>query len=225
MLILLAEDELKIAKLIIDLLSKDGCQVDHAQDGEEVIVYCKNNNYDVIILDWMMPILDGREACIKLRKNGYDGAILMLTAKDSLNDKVMGLESGADDYLIKPFEYRELLARLKALSRRSTMKLKKDIQTIADITLNRATKTVYKNKQVINFSKREYQIFTLLFENAGQVIPREVLMDRVWGIDGNITANNLDVHIRLLRKKIENKEKQVIKNIRGIGYMLEFRNV
>jgi len=225
MLILLAEDEPKIAKLIIDLLSKDGYQVDYAHNGEEAMLYCKNNNYDVVILDWMMPVLDGKEACIKLRSTGYNGAILMLTAKDSLNDKIIGLESGADDYLIKPFEYLELLARLKALSRRSTMKLKKDIQTIADITLNRATKTVHKNKQVVNLSKREYQLFTLLFENAGQVIPREVLMDRVWGIDGNITANNLDVHIRLLRKKIENKEKQVIKNIRGIGYMLEFKNV
>lgn len=225
MLILLAEDEPKIAKLIINLLKKDGYQVDYAQDGEEVIFYCKNNKYDVIVLDWMMPVLDGRETCIKLRNAGYTGAILMLTAKDSLNDKIMGLESGADDYLIKPFEYRELLARLKALSRRSTMKLKQDIQTIADITLNRATKTVYKNKQVIILSKREYQLFTILFENAGQVIPREVLMDRVWGIDGNVTTNNLDAHIRLLRKKIESKERQIIKNIRGIGYMLEFKNV
>ncbi len=225
MLILLAEDEPKIAKLIINLLNKDGYQVDYAQDGEEAILYCKNNSYDVIILDWMMPVLDGIETCIKLRRNEYTGAILMLTAKDSLNNKVLGLESGADDYLVKPFEYRELLARLKALSRRSTMTLRKDTQTIADITLNRATKTVYKNNQMISLSKREYQLFAILFENAGQVIPREVLLDRVWGIDGNITTNNLDAHIRLLRKKIESREGKIIKNVRGIGYKLEFKNV
>jgi DNA-binding response OmpR family regulator len=225
MLILLAEDEPKIARLIIDLLKKDGYQVDHAKDGEEVMFYCDNNSYEVIILDWMMPVLDGLNTCIKLRENGYNGAILMLTAKDSLNDKVMGLESGADDYLIKPFEYRELLARLKALSRRSNNKLIVDIHTIAEFSVNRTTKTVYKNGKVINLSKREYQLFNILFDNAGQVIPRQVLMDRVWGIDGEITDNNVDAHIRLLRKKIESRDSRIIRNIRGIGYKLELRNV
>lgn len=225
MLILLAEDEPKIARLIIDLLKKDGFQVDHAKDGEEVMFYCDNNSYEVIILDWMMPVLDGLNTCKKLRENGYNGAILMLTAKDSLDDKVIGLESGADDYLIKPFEYRELLARLKALTRRSNNKLIGDIHTIAEFSVNRTTKTVYRNNKVINLSKREYQLFNILFDNAGQVIPRQVLMDRVWGIDGEITDNNLDAHIRLLRKKIESRDSRIIRNIRGIGYKLELRNV
>ncbi len=225
MLVLLAEDEPKIAKLIIDLLKKDGYQVDYAKDGEEVMFYSDNNIYDVIILDWMMPVLDGLESCIKLRKNGFNGAILMLTAKDSLDDKVIGLESGADDYLIKPFEYRELLARLKALTRRSSNKLVKDIHKIADFTLNRTTKTVFKNNRIIALSKREYQLFTILFENEGHVIPREILLDRVWGIDGDITANNLDAHIRLLRKKLESRDGRIIKTIRGIGYKMEIKNV
>ena len=221
MIILLAEDDPKIAKLIIELLSKDGYQVDYAHDGQEALLYCDNNSYDIVILDWMMPILDGQKACIRLRAKGYTGAILMLTAKDTLNDKVMGLESGADDYLIKPFEYRELLARLKVLARRSTMALKSDITIRNNITLNRATKTVLINNEDANLSKREYQLFVMLFDNAGQVIPREVLIDRVWGIDGEVTSNNLDAHIRLLRKKIEQDGKKIIINVRGIGYKME----
>jgi len=169
----------------------------------------------------MMPVLDGIETCAKLRGRGYSGAILMLTAKDTLNDKVMGLESGADDYLIKPFEYRELLARLKVLARRSTLTLKNDIVTRDNISLNRATSTVYIDNIDANLSKREYQIFSMLFENAGQVIPRDVLIDRVWGIDGEVTSNNLDAHIRLLRKKIEKNGKKLIVNVRGIGYKME----
>ncbi|MBN2879476.1 MAG: response regulator transcription factor [Clostridia bacterium] len=221
MIVLLAEDDQKIAKLIIGLLVKDGYQVDHANDGEEALLYCENNVYDVIILDWMMPVLDGLETCVKLREKGYSGAILMLTAKDTLNDKVMGLESGADDYLIKPFEYRELLARLKVLARRSTLTLKNDIVIRDNISLNRATNTVYIDNIDANLSRREYQIFSMLFENAGQVIPRDVLIDRVWGMDGEVTSNNLDAHIRLLRKKIEKNGKKLIVNVRGIGYKME----
>jgi DNA-binding response OmpR family regulator len=222
MLILLAEDDPKISKLLLHLLNKDGYQVDHAVDGGEVLMYHGMNQYEVIILDWMMPIMSGIEACIELRKQKYMGGILMLTAKDSLDDKVTGLEAGADDYLVKPFEYRELLARINALSRRSSKGLHEDLLLAGPFEMNRATKTITYNGSTINLSHREYQLFSLLLENNGKVVPRGTIIDRVWGIDGDVSPNNLDAFIRLLRKKIERPESpRFILNVRGIGYKVE----
>lgn len=222
MLILLAEDDPKIAKLLVHLLKKDGHQVDHARDGEEALMYHGLNDYEVIILDWMMPVLDGIEACKKLRQMGFLNGILMLTAKDTLDDKVIGLESGADDYLVKPFEYRELSARLKALSRRNMKKIKSDISIKGSFSIDRSLQMAFYKKDRIDFTKREYQLFSLLFENEGIAVPRKIIIDRVWGIDGDISNNNLDAFIRLLRKKLKKATSQkVIMNVRGIGYKLE----
>jgi len=222
MLILLAEDDPKISKLLVHLLNKDGHQVDLAINGEEAIMYNEINDYEIIILDWMMPVMDGIEACEKLRIKGFANGILMLTAKDTLDDKVVGLESGADDYLVKPFEYRELSARLKALSRRSVKKIKSDISVKGVFSIDRSLqRAFYKDKQ-LEFTKREYQLFSLLFENEGNAVPREIIIDRVWGIDGDISNNNLDAFIRLLRKKIGKiVDQKIIINVRGIGYKLE----
>lgn len=222
MLILLAEDDPKISKLLLHLLNKDGYQVDHAVDGREVLMYHSMNQYEVIILDWMMPLMSGIEACIELRRAKYMGGILMLTAKDSLDDKVTGLEAGADDYLVKPFEYRELLARIKALSRRSAKGLLEDVLLVGPFEMNRATKTIKYKGASINLSHREYQLFSLLLENNGKVVPRGTIIDLVWGIDGDISPNNLDAFIRLLRKKIERPgSSRFILNVRGIGYKVE----
>lgn len=219
---LLAEDDPKIAKLIVHLLKKDGYEVDHTKDGQEALMYVRMNSYDVIILDWMMPMMSGVEVCQHLREEGYEGGILMLTAKDTLDDKIIGLESGADDYLIKPFEYRELLARLKALSRRSSKTIVKDIISKGDFSIDRGTHTAYYKKTLLSLSKKEYLLFSLLFENSPNPIPRSVIIDRVWGLDGDITDNNLDAFIRLLRKKLHMAvERKVIVNIRGIGYKME----
>lgn len=221
-MILLAEDDLKISELILHLLRKDGYEVDHAKDGEEALMYVSMNTYEIIVLDWMMPILDGVETCIKLRKNGYQGGILMLTAKDTLDDKIIGLDSGADDYLIKPFEYRELLARIKALSRRSNKSLAQDILEIGDFKINRSSHTAYYCNKALELSKKEYLLFELLFENSPNAITRSTIIDRIWGLDGEISDNNLDAFIRLLRKKLNQKVKQkLIVNIRGIGYKME----
>lgn len=225
MLVLLVEDDNKIAKLLIGLLTKDGYQVDHAYDGEEAMIYCQQNRYDVIIMDWMIPVTDGIETTKRLRKMKYSSPILMLTAKDDLDDKIMGLESGADDYLIKPFEYRELTARIKALVRRGDRMLKQDIVTVGHLKVNKTSKTVSRNDQTINLTNREYQLFIILFENVGQVIPKNVLIDRVWGLDGDVTPNNLETYIRRLRKKIENSHEKYIMNIRGVGYKMEVRDV
>lgn len=221
-MILLAEDEPKIAKLIINLLRKDGYEVDHAKDGEEALYYISLNTYELIILDWMMPELDGIGVCKKLRQNGYNGGILMLTAKDTLDDKIVGLEAGADDYLIKPFEYRELLARLKALARRSYKNIVQDFVERGDFKIDRSQQTAYYKDQPFALSKKEYQLFELLFENAPNTIARATIIDRVWGVDGEISDNNLDVFIRLLRKKISQRvNDNVIVNVRGIGYKME----
>lgn len=222
MLLLLAEDDPKISELLIHLLKKDGYQVDYAPDGEEALIYCENNKYDVVILDWMMPEESGLSVCRELREKGYQGGILMLTAKDTIEDKIIGLEAGADDYIVKPFEYRELLARVKALQRRSERTLVTNSLHVGHFMLERETNSVYRDGVPVNLSKREFQLFCILLENSGKVVPRDTLIDRVWGIDGDITQNNLDSFIRLLRKKIEKRgEKKVIISVRGIGYRIE----
>lgn len=222
MLILLAEDDPKIAELLIHLFKKDGYQIDHAKDGVEALLYTENNHYDIILLDWMMPEKSGLEVCETLRNRHYNGGILMLTARDTLDDKIIGLENGADDYLIKPFEYKELLARVKALSRRSTQKLNEDLLAIGEYTLDRVHKIVLYRNTDLSLSSREFQLLSLLLENNRQVVPRDVIIDRVWGLDQEITQNNLDAFIKLLRKKIEKSTKgNIILNIRGIGYKVE----
>lgn len=221
-MLLLAEDDIKIANLVLHLLRKDGYEVDHAKDGEEALMYASMNDYEMIVLDWMMPVLDGIETCKKMRENGYEGGILMLTAKDTLDDKIMGLDSGADDYIVKPFEYRELLARLKALSRRSQKKLNQDIYEKGDFKIDRVIQSAYYKDQVLSLSKKEYQLFALLLENAPNALPRNLIIDRLWGIEGEITDNNLDAFIRLLRKKLSQYiSMKVIVNIRGVGYKME----
>lgn len=221
MIILLAEDDPKISRLLIELLGKDGYQVDHAHDGEEVMAYVEANTYDLIIMDWMMPKMDGLETIKRLRMQGYGGGILMLTAKDSLQNKVEGFQTGADDYLVKPFAYEELHMRIIALIRRSKEGILKDELNVGPLTINRGHNSVTYQGTAIDLSKRSYQLLLVLAENAGQIIPRDRLIDLVWGIDSETTPNNLDAHIRLLRRKIETKTYKPIVNVRGIGYKME----
>lgn len=221
MLLLLAEDDPKISKLLIRLLSRDGYQVDHAKDGQEVIMYVEANLYDLIIMDWMMPEMTGLEAATRLRQKGYQGGILMLTARDGLADKVKGFRAGVDDYLVKPFDYEELHVRIVALLRRSRQFIAKDELVLGPIVIDRAHQQVTIEGQAVGLTKREYQLLLVLAENRGQTLPRERLIDLVWGVDGDITPNNLEAYIRLLRKKIESKQFKPIVNVRGIGYKLE----
>lgn len=224
MLILLAEDDPKIAKYLIHLLAKDGFQVDYACDGEEAMMYIDMNEYNVIILDWMMPKISGIEVLKKLRDIRYNGGILMLTAKDDIEDKITGLELGADDYLTKPFEYRELLARVKALSRRSTKTIQSDSHEVGNFKLMRNSNEVLYKGINLELSKREFQLFSLLLENNGKTVTRELIIDRVWGIDGDVTQNNLDAFIRLLRKKVQKIcGIKIIINVRGVGYKVDIK--
>lgn len=159
MRVLLAEDDKRLGKLIQYMLEQNEITVEWITNGRDVYEYAMYTDYDILILDWMMPGESGVDACARLRKDGYEKAILMLTARDSVEDRVTGLDAGADDYLVKPFEFAELLARLRALGRRSTQRIQQDVIEIGDFTLNRTAKVLKKKDQVIQLSPREFQIF------------------------------------------------------------------
>ncbi len=220
--ILLAEDDLRLGRLVQHMLEKEDIKVDWVVEGGVAFEYAVYSSYDIIILDWMMPGESGLNVCDRLRKQGYQGAILMLTAKDAVEDRVLGLDIGADDYLVKPFEFSELMARIRALSRRSSNKLIENVVTIGNLIFNRTTKILRYDDKEISLSGREFQMLDLLIQNKGQVVPREVILDRVWGLESEVTSNNLDAYVRLLRKKIDPPSGEtLIHTIRGVGYRLE----
>ena len=222
MRVLLAEDDKRLGRLIEYMLMQKRIQVEWITTGTDIFEYAMYSEYDILILDWMMPNVTGVDACRALRENGYEKAILMLTAKDSIEDRVAGLDAGADDYLVKPFEFDELLARLRALSRRSTQKIQQEVVEIGEFTLNRTTKVLKKKNQVIQLSPREFQLFDLLSQNLGVVVPREIILDRIWGTERDITSNNIDSYMKILRKKLTDVDGSItIKTVRGIGYRLE----
>lgn len=221
--ILLAEDDIKLGELISYMLEKKAkYHVDWVQTGEDAYEYAIASHYDVMIMDWMMPEGDGIQTCKKLRSERYGGAILMLTAKDAIEDRVIGLDSGADDYLVKPFEIDELLARLRALGRRNFSPIREDILKIEDITINRINQTIEKDHQHIQLTPREYQLLDLLVQNKGQVLTRDIIYDRIWGTETDVSYKTIDATVKLLRKKLAifNKENW-LHSIRGVGYKLE----
>ncbi|WMJ15897.1 response regulator transcription factor [Geobacillus proteiniphilus] len=219
MKILLAEDDLHLGELIVHLLKKKGIDhIDWVQEGEDAYDYAMAEFYDVVVLDWMLPNGDGVDICRRLRQNGYTGAILMLTAKDAVQDRVTGLEAGADDYLIKPFEIDELVARLKALARRTFVPLQEEKVTFHGFTLNRTSHTLHRGDEEIFLTPREFQLLDLLVQNQGQVVPRETILDRVWGWDADVSMKTIDATIKLLRKKLKD---DVIQTVRGVGYKID----
>ena len=222
MRILLAEDDQRLGKLIKYMLEQNHIQVEWATDGSDIYDYAKFTDYDILVLDWMMPGESGVDACRRLRKDSYERAILMLTARDSVEDRVTGLDAGADDYLVKPFEFVELLARLRALGRRSTQKIQQDVVEVGGFTLNRTAKVLKKADQVIQLSPREFQIFDLLAQNLGIVVPRDIILDRIWGLESDVSSNNIDSYMKILRKKLDTGDgRTIIKTVRGVGYKLE----
>lgn len=225
MKILLAEDDQNLGKLLQNLLKKENIKTDWVEDGEAAYEQCYRDGYDVLVLDWMMPKLDGIALCKRLRDEEYQGKILLLTARDSVEDKVAGLNDGADDYLVKPFEMAELLARLHALVRRPGNFTQEDFSRDG-ITLAAKDYTVGYQQQKVQLRPREFKLMELLLINAGQILPRELLLERVWGIDGDVTENNLDVHIRSLRLKLASiGAEKLIKTVRSVGYILEVNDV
>jgi DNA-binding response OmpR family regulator len=223
MRVLLVEDDLKLGKFTEHMLKNQGkFQVEWLTSGEDAYNQAISTSYDVLILDWMLPDLNGVSVCQRLRKDGYNGAILMLTARDSVDDRVNGLESGADDYLTKPYEFSELIARIRVLGRRNFAPLQEDIVKIKDLTFNRISCTMSRGDETIQLTQREFQLFDLLVRNIGITLPREVIFDRIWGIDSDTSSNNVDAYIKMLRKKIDlPDQKSYITSVRGVGYKIE----
>ncbi len=221
MKILLAEDDSNLGKIISLMLKKYNFSVDWVQDGYSAYEAIYDNYYDVLVIDWLMPVLSGIDLCEKLRSEAYTGKILMLTAKNTITDKVTGLNKGADDYLCKPFEFEELIARIHALSRRTGIFLDDEVE-LAKFTLNRTTREISTPDTKLSLSYREFLLLDILIINKGQILTREQLLERIWGNQKNITTNNVDAYIKLLRKKLDLiLLKNCIKTIRGIGYKFE----
>jgi DNA-binding response OmpR family regulator len=221
--ILLAEDDFQLGELVEYMLKKKGSyNVDWVMDGEDTYDYAKASHYDILILDWMMPNEDGVSVCRRLRSSGYSGAILMLTAKDAVEDRIIGLDAGADDYLVKPFEIEELLARLRALSRRNYAPILEEQLSIHEMQLNRLSQTISNGAEEVQLSPREFQMLDLLVQNRGQVLPREVILDRIWGLDADVSMKIIDATVKLLRKKLDMiGQNGLLQSIRGVGYKFE----
>lgn len=222
MQILFAEDDQRLAFLVTRMLKEEKYTFDWVEDGTSALDYALTGRYDVVILDWMLPEMDGIDVCRELRNQQYQGAILMLTARMSVEDRVAGLDAGADDYLTKPFEFDELFARIRALGRRKPHAYQEEKLQISDLAIDTKSGMVYREEQWIPLTPREYQLLLLLARNHGQVLSREIILDRIWGMDHEVTDNTLDAYIRLIRKKLDSSgKKQYIRTVRGIGYRME----
>lgn len=220
MKLLVVEDEKRMVELLRKGLQEEGHNVVCATDGLEGLGLAKTYEFDAIILDVMMPKLSGYEVAKKLRKETISTPIIMLTAKDTVQDIVHGLDLGADDYLTKPFSFDELVARLRAIKRRAKVPQPTILQ-VADLVLNPATREVRRNGAMIFLTRTEYGLLENLMDRAGKVVPRQFLIESVWGFDREIEENTLDAFVRLLRNKVDgNGKEKLIHTVRGVGYML-----
>ena len=227
MRILLVEDEKRMAQALCEILRLEKYAVDHYASGIDGLSAIESNIYDIVILDVMLPGISGYEVAKKARSKGISTPILMLTAKAELDDKVTGLDSGADDYLTKPFMTKELLARLRALGRR-TLGTTDGILSYGDISLDTTTLTLSctGNSQSVRLSEKEYHILEYFIANGGQVLTREQLASKIWGFDSESEYNNVEVYMSFTRRKLSFVEaKTEIKAVRGIGYELRYDDV
>ncbi len=221
MRILIAEDERDLNRLIVRTLEKEGYSVDSCIDGEEALYYLENTEYDAAILDIMMPKKDGLEVLKTLRKKNKNLPVMLLTARDSISDRVTGLDSGADEYLIKPFDFDELLARVRSITRKYTQHTS-SIITIGELELDISTHTVSRSGKVVDLSSKEYAILEYLCMNPGIVLSREKIESHIWNYGYNGGSNIVDVYISYLRKKIDGgHSKKLIHTIWGSGWMLK----
>ena len=227
MRLLLIEDEARMAQALCEILRLEKYEVDHYANGIDGLAAIESNIYDIVILDVMLPGMNGYEIAKTARSKGIATPILMLTAKAELDDKVTGLDSGADDYLTKPFMTKELLARLRALGRR-TLGTTDDTLSFADITLDTSTFTLscVTSGLSVRLSEKEYRILEYLISNSGQILTREQLSVKIWGYESDAEYNNVEVYMSFTRKKLAFVEaKTEIKAVRGIGYELRCDDV
>lgn len=221
MRLLVIEDERKIARVITESLKREKYAVDAAYDGEEGFNLADSQPYDLLIVDRMLPGLEGTEIVKKLRENGKNMPILFLTALSTTEDKTLGLDVGADDYLTKPFAIDELLARVRALLRRPPIQ-QPDILKIDDLKIDKQQQTVTRAGKNIDLTSKEYALLEYLMQHSNQILSKETLIDHVWDFDADILPNNVEAYIKNLRQKIDKPfKKQLIKTVRGFGYRIE----
>jgi DNA-binding response OmpR family regulator len=220
MRVLIVEDERQMAEQLRKGLEREGYSVIVANDGEQGLDLARTLDHDLLVLDWMLPKLDGVQVARRLRHAGIDTRILMLTARDAPPDVVEGLDCGADDYLIKPFAFEVLLARLRALARR-TAKTQLPVLRVLDLTVDAAAHQVSRGPEPIKLSSKEFNLLHFLMHRAGQIVPRSTLIEAVWGYESTIESNTLDAFIHLLRAKVDAPpHRKLIHTVRGIGYCL-----
>lgn len=218
--ILIIEDDQAIVRVLKRSFTYEGYHVETALDGEDGFQKYQQFRPDVIVLDWMLPGIDGIEVCDRIRVNDDNIPILMLTAKDTTRDRVQGLDAGVDDYLVKPFEIEELNARVRALLRR-TKPERSVVLSFNDLQLDMTTRLASRGGRTISLTAKEYDLLELFLRHPRQVLTRDVIFDRVWGYDFGGESNVLDVYIRYLRQKIEEKgEVRLLHTVRGVGYVL-----
>ncbi len=220
--ILIVDDDSRVTSALRRTLAYEGYNVSVAENGERALALARAKPPELVILDLMLPGINGFEVCRRLREAGEDMAVLMLTARDAVADRVAGLETGADDYLVKPFALEELLARVKALLRRSNAPdVAREVLAFEDLELDTATRQARRGQRLISLSTTEYELLLLFLRNPRNVLTRGLLMDRIWGDDFEGGPNVLEVYIGHLRNKLEqNGEKRLIQTIRGAGYVL-----
>ena len=222
MRILLAEDEKELNDLVRKTLEDEGYAVDSVFDGDSALEYLSSTPYDIAILDIMMPGRDGIVVLREYRKSGGKAPILILTARDAVEDRVVGLDAGADDYLVKPFMFPELLARIRVLLRRNTSSASSSVLECGDLVMDTSSHAVRRRGRKIDLSAKEYSILEYMMRNQGAVLGRESFRSHIWSWDYDGESNVIDVYIRYLRKKIDDGESvKLIHTIRGAGYMLK----
>jgi DNA-binding response OmpR family regulator len=220
MRLLIAEDDLALRRIIVKRLKAEGYAVDACADGSEALAFAHAAEYDGMILDIMLPQMDGLTLLRRIRSKGIRTGILLLTAKDSIEDRVMGLDAGADDYLIKPFAFEELFARIRTLIRRPGVADGAILQ-VDDLSLNTATHEVFRGPGPITLTAKEYALLEYLMYNAGHVLTRTQILSHVWSGDYGVESNVVDVYIRYLRNKIDRESpRKLVQTIRGYGYSL-----
>ena len=220
MRVLVVEDAKDMNRLIVKTLTRAGYSVDGCYNGEEALDFLAGAEYDAILLDVMMPKMDGYTLLEKLRSQGMDTPVLFLTARDAISDRVKGLDLGADDYLVKPFDFEELLARIRAMTRKKAGK-RSNVFTLGDLQVDAQSHTVTRGGQEINLLPKEFTILEYMIRNQGTVLSREQLENQIWNYERSGSSNNIDVYISKLRKKIDGDgQSRLLHTIRGVGWVL-----
>ncbi|MCC7077296.1 MAG: response regulator transcription factor [Acidimicrobiia bacterium] len=220
--VLVVDDDPKLRSALTRALRLEGYAVDAASNGQVAYQVIQDEPPDAVVLDVMMPEMDGLTLCRQIRRDGLDLPVLVLTARHLVSDKVSGLDAGADDYVVKPFALEELLARLRALLRRTSVPSGSPVLQVADLVLDPTTREVTRGDRELFLTRTEFALLELLMQHPGQVLTREVIFERVWGCDLSGSSNSLDVYIGYLRRKTEEGgSARLIRTVRGVGYVLK----